>query len=144
MAATSSRFCALLFDNCATCESTCSVPGGAEDEGGSSEEDKEEESEDEAEWMRKLIAGKLSKGDKLVAVDHASVQYPPFRCVAYVLVALTSWWVEPERVISGWLGLLGMLRRDALPLCRRCLRPACFSGCLLRIWGAASLRVMAA
>lgn len=29
--------------------------------------------------MRKLIAGKLSKGDKLAAVDHASIQYPPFR-----------------------------------------------------------------
>lgn len=26
-------------------------------------------------------AGKLSKGDKLVAVDHAQIQYPPFRCV---------------------------------------------------------------
>lgn len=29
--------------------------------------------------MRKLIAGKLSKGDKLVAVDHSQMQYPPFR-----------------------------------------------------------------
>lgn len=29
--------------------------------------------------MRKLIAGKLSKGDKLQAVDHAQMQYPPFR-----------------------------------------------------------------
>jgi ATP-dependent RNA helicase DDX46/PRP5 len=39
----------------------------------------EEESEDEAEWMRKLIAGKLSKGDKLGMTDHASINYPPFR-----------------------------------------------------------------
>ncbi|KAL4419032.1 hypothetical protein ABPG77_010019 [Micractinium sp. CCAP 211/92] len=58
----------------------------SEDEGGSSEEEKEEESEDEAEWMRKLIAGKLSKGDKLMAVDHASVQYPPFRRNFYIEV----------------------------------------------------------
>jgi ATP-dependent RNA helicase DDX46/PRP5 len=48
----------------------------------SSDEEKEEESEDEAEWMRRLIAGKLSKGDKLGVVDHASVSYPPFRFVA--------------------------------------------------------------
>lgn len=58
----------------------------SEDEGGSSDEEKEEESEDEAEWMRKLIAGKLSKGDKLVAVDHATVQYPPFRRNFYIEV----------------------------------------------------------
>ncbi|KAL4430956.1 hypothetical protein ABPG75_006212 [Micractinium tetrahymenae] len=58
----------------------------SEDEGGSSEEEKEEESEDEAEWMRKLIAGKLSKGDKLVAVDHGTIQYPPFRRNFYIEV----------------------------------------------------------
>ena len=52
----------------------------AEDEGNSSDGGGEE-SEDEAEWMRKLIAGKLSKGDKLMAVDHAAIQYPPFRWV---------------------------------------------------------------
>ena len=40
-----------------------------------------DESEDEAEWMKRLIAGKLSKGDKLLgaAVDHSAVEYPPFR-----------------------------------------------------------------
>ncbi len=55
------------------------VSSFAEEEPDSSDKE-EEESEDEAEWMRKLIAGKLSKGEKLVAVDHAAVQYPPFRC----------------------------------------------------------------
>jgi hypothetical protein len=29
--------------------------------------------------MRKLIAGKMSKGDKLTAVDHSTLSYPPFR-----------------------------------------------------------------
>lgn len=50
----------------------------SEEEADSSDAEEEEE-EDEAEWMRKLIAGKLSKGDKLLAVDHAAMNYPPFR-----------------------------------------------------------------
>ncbi|PSC68276.1 DEAD-box ATP-dependent RNA helicase 42 isoform A [Micractinium conductrix] len=57
----------------------------SEDEGNSSDGGGEE-SEDEAEWMRKLIAGKLSKGDKLMAVDHAAIQYPPFRRNFYIEV----------------------------------------------------------
>lgn len=52
----------------------------------SSEEEKEEESEDEAEWMKRLIAGKLSKGDKLGVVDHAAINYPPFRWVGLLSV----------------------------------------------------------
>eukprot|EP00887_Chlorella_sp_A99_P005469 scaffold1.g5469.t1 len=52
-------------------------------EGGSdSEEEKEEKEEDDAEWARKLQAGKLSKGDKLVAVDHSALAYTPFRRAA--------------------------------------------------------------
>jgi ATP-dependent RNA helicase DDX46/PRP5 len=31
------------------------------------------------EWMRKVQAGKMTKGDKLGAVDHSTVSYPPFR-----------------------------------------------------------------
>lgn len=51
--------------------------------------------------MRKLIAGKLSKGDKLVAVDHATVQYPPFRCAAGRLPALPGRWANARaRVVA--------------------------------------------
>ncbi|KAL6777513.1 hypothetical protein ACKKBF_B21785 [Auxenochlorella protothecoides x Auxenochlorella symbiontica] len=41
--------------------------------------DEEDEDEDDAEWMRKLQAGKLSKGDRLAPADHASIAYAPFR-----------------------------------------------------------------
>ncbi len=53
----------------------------SEDEGSDEEEEEagEEVEEDDAEWARKLQQGKLSKGDKLAAVDHASVAYAPFR-----------------------------------------------------------------
>ena len=42
--------------------------------------------------LRLTNAGKLSKGDKLVAVDHAQIQYPPFRCVALCAVCLLELW----------------------------------------------------
>jgi hypothetical protein len=41
------------------------------------------ESDDE-EWARNVTAGKLSKGDKLAAVDHATMNYPPFRKSFYI------------------------------------------------------------
>jgi ATP-dependent RNA helicase DDX46/PRP5 len=33
-----------------------------------------------------VTAGKMSKGDKLAAVDHAAVEYPPFRRNFYIEV----------------------------------------------------------
>ena len=33
-----------------------------------------------------MTAGKLSKGDKLVAVDHSTIDYPPFRKNFYIEV----------------------------------------------------------
>ena len=41
------------------------------------------ESDDE-EWARNVTAGKLSKGDKLAAVDHAAMNYVPFRRSFYI------------------------------------------------------------
>lgn len=33
-----------------------------------------------------MTSGKLSKGDKMVAVDHATMNYPPFRKNFYIEV----------------------------------------------------------
>jgi len=45
-----------------------------------------EEEMDDAEWARRVQAGKLSKGDKLGFVDHSKVSYPPFRRNFYIEV----------------------------------------------------------
>ena len=45
-----------------------------------------EEEMDDAEWARRVQAGKLSKGDKLGVVDHSKVSYPPFRRNFYIEV----------------------------------------------------------
>lgn len=50
----------------------------------SSESELSSEEEDDAEWARLLNAGKLSKGDKLVAVDHSTISYRPFRKSFYI------------------------------------------------------------
>ncbi|KDD76126.1 hypothetical protein H632_c345p2, partial [Helicosporidium sp. ATCC 50920] len=57
----------------------------AESEPASEQEEEEEtqhkdsDEEDDAAWLRKLQSGRLSKGDKLAAVDHSLISYPPFR-----------------------------------------------------------------
>jgi hypothetical protein len=38
------------------------------------------------EWARLVTSGKLSKGEKLIAVDHATINYPPFRKNFYIEV----------------------------------------------------------
>lgn len=50
------------------------------------EGDGEEVEEDDATWAKNVTAGKLSKGDKLMAADHASIDYPPFRRNFYIEV----------------------------------------------------------
>ncbi|KIY91234.1 ATP-dependent RNA helicase DDX46/PRP5 [Monoraphidium neglectum] len=42
--------------------------------------------EDDAAWAKAVTAGKMSKGDKLAAVDHSAVEYPPFRRNFYIEV----------------------------------------------------------
>lgn len=46
----------------------------------------EEVEEDDATWAKNVTAGKLSKGDKLMAVDHATIEYPHFRRNFYIEV----------------------------------------------------------
>jgi hypothetical protein len=41
---------------------------------------------DDAAWAKAVTAGKTSKGDKLGAVDHATIEYPPFRRNFYIEV----------------------------------------------------------
>eukprot|EP00890_Picochlorum_soloecismus_P004137 jgi/Picsp_1/4724/NSC_02093-R1_dead-box atp-dependent rna helicase 42-like len=45
-----------------------------------------EEEMDDAEWARRVQAGKLSKGDKLGVIDHSKVSYPTFRRNFYIEV----------------------------------------------------------
>ena len=52
-----------------------------EDSDASAASDKDE---DDAAWAKAVTSGKLSKGDKLAAVDHAAVEYPPFRRNFYI------------------------------------------------------------
>ena len=65
----------------------------------SSESDLSSEEEDDAEWARLLNAGKLNKGDKLVAVDHSTISYPSFRKNFYIEVPEMSRLSDAE--ISG-------------------------------------------
>lgn len=53
------------------------------------DDDSDKESDDE-EWARNVTAGKLSKGDKLAAVDHNTIDYPPFRKNFYIEVSEIS------------------------------------------------------
>ena len=50
------------------------------------EEPQEEEEQDDATWAKNVTAGKLSKGEKLMAVDHSTINYPPFRRNFYIEV----------------------------------------------------------
>jgi hypothetical protein len=60
------------------------APAPPQDDSDASEgEDKEE---DDAAWAKAVTAGKMSKGDKLAAVDHATIEYPPFRRNFYIEV----------------------------------------------------------
>jgi ATP-dependent RNA helicase DDX46/PRP5 len=43
------------------------------------------------EWAKAVTAGKLSKSDKLGVVDHATINYPPFRKNFYIEVCV---WVD--------------------------------------------------
>ncbi|KAF8072380.1 RH42 [Scenedesmus sp. PABB004] len=62
-----------------------------------SDDSGEEEAElDDAAWAKAVTAGKLSKGDKLLAVDHAAVTYPPFRRAFYIEVPEIKRMTEPE------------------------------------------------
>ncbi|BDA49746.1 DEAD-box ATP-dependent RNA helicase 42 [Coccomyxa sp. Obi] len=45
----------------------------------SDEGDEDWEEEDDADWAKNTLAGKLSKSDKLGVVDHSTINYPPFR-----------------------------------------------------------------
>jgi hypothetical protein len=46
----------------------------------------EEVEEDDATWAKNVTAGKLSKGDKLMAADHSTIEYPHFRRNFYIEV----------------------------------------------------------
>lgn len=51
------------------------------------EEASEEEAElDDETWAKNVTAGKLSKGEKLAAVDHSTMDYPQFRRRFYIEV----------------------------------------------------------
>ncbi|GMH39795.1 hypothetical protein BSKO_07693 [Bryopsis sp. KO-2023] len=50
------------------------------------EEEEEEELEDDEEWFRSVQSGKLTKGDKLGQINHAEIDYPPFRRCFYIEV----------------------------------------------------------
>ncbi|GIL79866.1 hypothetical protein Vretifemale_9037 [Volvox reticuliferus] len=52
---------------------------------------------DDAEWARLVTSGKLSKGEKLVAVDHSTINYPPFRKNFYIEVAELTKLSDVER-----------------------------------------------
>jgi hypothetical protein len=50
--------------------------------GDEEEEEIEEEKElEDSEWAKAVQSGRISKGEKLVPVDHSKVSYPPFRKV---------------------------------------------------------------
>ncbi|KFM26401.1 DEAD-box ATP-dependent RNA helicase 42 [Auxenochlorella protothecoides] len=91
--------------------------------------DEEDEDEDDAEWMRKLQAGKLSKGDRLAPADHASIAYAPFRRNFYREPEALARLGEEEAGLSG--RLYELLRRDGfeapLPIQAQAL-PAIMSG----------------
>lgn len=59
--------------------------GIPQDDSDASGSDKDE---DDASWAKAVTAGKLSKGDKLAAVDHATMEYPPFRRNFYIEVSV--------------------------------------------------------
>ncbi|KAG2501579.1 hypothetical protein HYH03_000084 [Edaphochlamys debaryana] len=63
---------------------------------GSDAEDDEEAEMDDAEWARLVTSGKLSKGDRLVAVDHSTITYLPFRKNFYIEVTELSRLSETE------------------------------------------------
>lgn len=49
---------------------------------GDEEEEEEEEKElEDSEWAKAVQSGRISKGEKLVPVDHSQFNYPPFRKV---------------------------------------------------------------
>lgn len=50
----------------------------------------EEVEEDDATWAKNVTAGKLSKGEKLMAVDHSTIDYPPFRRNFYIEVSTSA------------------------------------------------------
>jgi ATP-dependent RNA helicase DDX46/PRP5 len=51
------------------------------------------------EWARNVRAGKMSKGDKLAAVDHSTVKYAPFRRDFYIEVSELAR-MSPEEVVE--------------------------------------------
>ena len=50
------------------------------------EPSEQEEEQDDATWAKNVTAGKLSKGEKLMAVDHSTIDYAPFRRNFYIEV----------------------------------------------------------
>jgi hypothetical protein len=50
----------------------------------------DEEDLDDAAWAKLVQAGKLSKGERLAAVDHSSIGYPPFRKVCSLALPLLA------------------------------------------------------
>jgi ATP-dependent RNA helicase DDX46/PRP5 len=54
----------------------------------------EEVEEDDATWAKNVTAGKLSKGDKLMAADHSTIEYPHFRRNFYIEVGVLPCWVD--------------------------------------------------
>jgi len=54
------------------------------------EADGAESEEDDATWAKNVTAGKLSKGEKLLAVDHSQISYPSFRRSFYIEVGWYS------------------------------------------------------
>ena len=69
----------------------------------------------DAEWAAAVALGRTAKGDKLAAVDHTTIDYPPFRRKFYVeapaLARLT-----PAQVAAARADLDGLTVRGAAPL----------------------------
>ncbi|KAK2077954.1 hypothetical protein QBZ16_003822 [Prototheca wickerhamii] len=59
--------------------------------------------DDDEAWMRRLQQGRLSKGDRLVAVDHSTIDYPPFR---------RNFYREPESLARLSEGEVAALRLE--------------------------------
>jgi ATP-dependent RNA helicase DDX46/PRP5 len=68
---------------------------GGGDTSSSSEAEGDSSDDDEA-WAKKAMAGKASKVDKLGVVDHAAVEYVPFRKAFYIESAEIARMSEPE------------------------------------------------
>lgn len=76
-----------------------------------------EKDEDDAAWAKAVTAGKMSKGDKLAAVDHSTIEYPPFRRNFYIEVRARGGVTATQRLAffqlcvdtAGRLGTLQVL-----------------------------------